>query len=151
MQQTCTSCGSVTDSSSRFCTNCGAVLAPAQAYRQSWEAPPAQNPAQVPPWAQNPGGMYQQQITNQNTGGSLGFGGPGDEQAKRWMKIVGLVILGALLLLIVCIALAIAVPIPGIRTFFLVIAILLILIPWIIISRILRMVRRTVGRIWWFM
>ena len=149
MQQTCASCGSVTDSSSRFCTSCGAVLTPAQGYRQSWETP-AQNPGQVPPWAQTPGGMYQQQVMNQNAGGSLGFGGQADEQAKRWMKIVGLVILGALLLLIMCIALAVVVPIPGIRTFFLIVAVLLILIPWIIISRILRMVRRTVGRIWWF-
>lgn len=151
MQQTCTNCGSLSDGSSRFCTNCGATLAPAQGYRQSWETPPAQNAGQIPPWAQTPGGMYQQQQgMNQNAGGSLGFGGPADAQAKRLMKIVGLVILGALLLLIVCIALAVVVPIPGIRTFFLIVAVLLILIPWIIINRILRMVRRTVGRIWWF-
>lgn len=154
MQQTCTNCGSLSDGSSRFCTNCGATLTPAQRYRQSWEAPPAQNAGQVPPWAQASGGMYQQQVQNagmnQNAGGSLGFGGPADAQAKQLMKIVGLVILGALLLLIVCIALAIVVPIPGIRTFFLIVAVLLILIPWIIINRILRMVRRTVGRIWWF-
>ena len=83
MQQTCASCGSVTNSSSQFCTNCGAVLAPAQAYRQSWEAPPAQNPGPVPPWAQTPGGMYQQQFMNQNAGGSLGFGGQADEQAHH--------------------------------------------------------------------
>jgi hypothetical protein len=151
MQQTCTSCGSVTDANSRFCTNCGATLAPAQAHRQSWEAPPAQNPGQVPNWAQAPGGMYQQQVNSQNTGGSLGFGGPADARAKQLMKVVGLVILGAFLLLVVCIALAVVIPIPGIRTFFLVVAILLILIPWIIVNRILRIVRRTVGRIWWFM
>ncbi len=115
------------------------------------EAPPAQNPGQVPNWAQAPGGMYQQQVNSQNTGGSLGFGGPADARAKQLMKVVGLVILGAFLLLVVCIALAVVIPIPGIRTFFLVVAILLILIPWIIVNRRLRIVRRTVGRIWWFM
>lgn len=156
MRQACTQCGSVSDGSNRFCTNCGAVIAPAQANRQSWEAPPAQNPAQVPPWAQSQSGTYQQYqqpsgINSQNAGGSLGFGGPGDAQAKNLIKIAGFIILGAVLLLIVCVALAIVVPVPGIRTFFVVVAILLILIPWIIYNRIRRIIRRTIGGFWRFM
>ena len=153
MQQTCTRCGSATDGSSRFCTNCGAVLEPAQAYRQSWEAPAAQNQGQVPPWAQAQGSMYQQPagMNSQNAGGSLGFGGPADARAKQLLKIAGFVILGGLLLFLVCIALAFVIPIPGIRTFFLIIAIVLFLIPWIIYHQIRRVIRRTVGRIWWFM
>lgn len=154
MQQTCPQCGSVTDASSRFCTNCGATRPPAQAYRQSWETPAAQNPSQVPPWAQAQGGMYQQQQMaggyNQNTGGSLGFGGSSDAQARKLIKIAGLVILGAILLFIVCVALALVIPIPGIRTFFVVIAILLILIPWIVYTQIRRFIRRTIGSFWRF-
>ena len=90
-------------------------------------------------------------MNNQNAGGSLGFGGPADAQAKNLMKIVGFVILGAVLLLIVCIALAIIVPIPGIRTFFLVVAFLLILIPWIVYNRIRRIIRRSIRGFWRFM
>lgn len=160
MQQPCTQCGTLTNTSSRFCTNCGATqtpgLAPAQPYRQSWEAPPAQYPSQTPPWAQAQGGMYQQQqmygANNQkaNAGGSLGFGGSDDAQAKKLMKIAGLVILGAILSFLVCVALAVVVPIPGIRTFFVVIAILLILIPWIIYTQIRRIIRRTIGGFWRF-
>jgi hypothetical protein len=153
MQRTCQQCGSVSNTNSRFCTNCGAVLEQAQASRQSWEAPPAQNQSQVPPWAQAQGGMYQQQVgmSNQNSGGSLGFGGQGDAQAKNLMKIALFVILGAFLLLIVCIALAIVIPISSIRLFFIIIAVLLILIPWIIFNRIRRIVRRTMGGFWRFM
>lgn len=153
MQRTCAHCGSVTDGSSRFCTNCGAAQEPAQAYRQSWEAPPAQNQGQVPPWAQAQGGMYQQPagMSSQNAGGSPGFGGPADARAKQLLKIAGFTILGGLLLFFICIALAITVPISGLRTFFLVIAIILFLIPWIIYHWIRRIIRRTVGRIWWFM
>ena len=149
MQQTCTQCGSLTNTSSRFCTNCGTTLAPSQTYQQSWEAPPMQNPAQVPPWAQAQGGMYQQQQiagpNNQNVGSTSGFGASGNAQAKNLMKIAGFVALGAFLLLLVCVALAIVIPIPGIRTFFLIIAILLILIPWMVFNRIRRMIRRTMG------
>lgn len=152
MQQTCTQCGSVIDTSSRFCTNCGATQAPGQAYRQAWETPQAQNLSQVPPWAQTQGGWQQQQMAtmNQDSGGSLGFGGSSDAQAKNLIKIAGLVILGALLLLIVCIALAIVIPIPGVRAFFLIVAILLIVIPWIIYTRIRRLIRRTIGNFWRF-
>jgi zinc-ribbon domain len=149
MQQTCPQCGNVINTNSQFCTNCGASTAPAQAYRQSWETPSAQNPAQVPPWAQAQGGMYQQQqipnMSNQNAGGSLGFGGQSDAQAKNLLKIAGMVILGAILLFIVCIALAIVIPIPDVQTFFVIIAILLIVVPWIIYRRIRRTIRRTMG------
>lgn len=159
MQRTCARCGSVTDGSSRFCTNCGAPQESAPAYRQSWEAPPAQNQGQIPSWAQAQGGAYQQYqqyqqptgMNNQNAGGSLGFGGPADAQANQLLKIAGIVILSGLLLFLICVALAIVIPIPGIRTFFLIIALLLILIPWIIYKRIRRMIRRTVGRVRWFM
>src|SRR5260370_1418739 len=99
MQQTCPRCGSVSNSSSRFCTNCGNTFEAVQAYRQSWEAPQNQNPA--PPWAQAQGGAYQ----GQDAG--LGFGGQSDAQVKKLLQIAGIVIGSALLLLIVCITLAI--------------------------------------------
>jgi hypothetical protein len=154
MQQTCTHCGSIVHADSRFCTNCGTVLGSPTGYRQSWEAPPASNAAQVPPWAQTPGGgTYQQQqmgMSGANSGGSPGIGGSSDAWAKNLLKIAGFVILGALLLLIVCIALAIVIPVPGIRWFFVIVALLLILIPWIIYSRIRAMIRRTMGDFWRF-
>lgn len=151
MQRTCTRCGSVIDGNSRFCTNCGTVVETGQDYRQSWEAPPAQQQGQVPSWAQAGSyQQYQQPAGTQNAGGSLGFGGPGNAQARRLLKIAAFVILGALLLLIVSIALVLVGP-SSTRGFFLVIAILLILIPWIIYHQIRRIIRRTVGRIWWFM
>ncbi len=151
MQRTCSRCGSVTDGNSRFCTNCGTVLETGQSYRQSWEAPPAQQQGQVPPWAQAGSyQQYQQPAGTQNAGGALGFGGQGDAQAKRLLKIAAFVILGALLLLIASIALAVVGP-SSTRGFFLIVAILLILIPWIIYHQIRRIIRRTVGRIWWFM
>jgi hypothetical protein len=157
MQQTCSQCGSMIAASSRFCTSCGASREPyqAQAYSQSWGTPPVQNPSQVPPWAQAQGGIYQQQqqvysAQNQNAGGSLGFGGAGDDQANRLMKIAGLVILGAVLLFITCVALAIVIPVDSVRTFFIVIALLLILIPWIIYTQIRRIIRRTIGSFWRF-
>lgn len=153
MQQTCTQCGNMIAASSQFCTNCGATQAPVQAYNQSW-APPAQNSYQTPPWAQAQGGVFQQQQiysgTTPNTGDSLGFGGSSDEQAKKLMKIAGLVILGAVLLFILCVALAIVIPIPSVRTFFVIVAILLIVIPWIIFNQIRRIIRRTVGDFWRF-
>lgn len=149
MQQMCPQCGSVSGTGTRFCTNCGAAMGTPQTYRQSWEAPPAQ----VPPWAQTQGGTYQQQMGmgGQNTNGSLGFGGPGDATAKKLLMIIGITIASALFLLIISIALAIAIPIPGIRDFFLIVALLLIIIPWIIYNRIRRIIRRTVGRVWWFL
>ncbi len=156
MQQRCPACGSAANGQSRFCTNCGTVLPAVQPYRQSWEAAPAQEA--LPPWAQTQGNVYQQQQAgyqqpmggNSASDGGLGFGGQGDTTAKKLIAIVAAVALGALLLLILCIALAIVVPIPGVRTFFLIIAILLIIIPWIIISRIRRLIRRTLGEARWF-
>ena len=156
MQSTCAQCGSVITTSGQFCTNCGATMAPAQPYRQSWEAPPAQNPSQVPPWAQAQGAMYQQPqqqwagMNNQNAGGSLGFGGPGDAQAKNLIKIAAIVIVGAILLFVLCVTLAIVIPVPGIQTFFVVVAVVLFLIPWIIYNQIRRMIRRTIGGFWRF-
>ncbi|HEX7734918.1 MAG TPA: zinc-ribbon domain-containing protein [Ktedonobacteraceae bacterium] len=153
MQQACTQCGSLIQANSQFCTNCGATRAPAQAYRQSWEAP-VQNPSQVPPWAQAQGGMYQQQqmmeMNNPNNGGSLGFGGSSDTQANKLLKIAAFSILGGVLLFIVCIALAVVIPIDSVRTFFIVVAILLIVIPWIVYVQIRRIVRRTIGGFWRF-
>lgn len=142
MQQTCPRCGSISNVSSRFCTNCGNVIESAQTYQQSWEVPRT-SPA-APPWAQAQGNMYQGG-SGQGTG--LGFGGQGDAQAKRLLQIAGIVILSGVLLLIVCIALAIAIPIASVRLFFLIIALLLVLIPWMIYHRIRRYIRRTFGNI----
>lgn len=148
MQPTCTRCGSVIDGNSRFCTNCGAVLQTGQGSRQSWEAPSQQS---VPSWAQTGAPPAYQQPAGQgvqNTG--FGFGGSNDAQVRRLLTIAVSVIGGAFLLLIASIALAIVGP-SGTRGFFLIVAILLILIPWIIYHQIRRIIRRTVGRIWWFM
>jgi hypothetical protein len=142
MQQTCPRCGGSSNASSRFCTNCGNVMEVVQTYQQSWQAPQAPNTA--PPWAQGQGNVYQ---GGNNQGAGLGFGGQNDDQAKRLLKIAGIVILTGVLLLIVCIALAIVIPITSVRYFFLIIACLLILIPWIIYNRIRRYIRRTLGNI----
>ena len=155
MQQTCTQCGSMIAASSRFCTNCGASreISQPQAYSQSWGVPQVQNPSQVPPWAQAQGGMYQQQMysaSNQNASGLPGSGSAPEDQATRLMKIAGLVILGAVALFITCVALAIVISIDSVRTFFIVVAVLLIVIPWIIYAQIRRIVRRTIGNFWRF-
>ncbi|HET8840830.1 MAG TPA: hypothetical protein VFN35_05150 [Ktedonobacteraceae bacterium] len=150
MQQTCPRCGGISDAASRFCTNCGNVMEAPQRYRQSWESP-AQNSSQVPPWAQATGGTYQQQIGTNGQGGGFGFGGQNDATVRKLLIIVGVTLLSAFLLLIACIALAIVVPIPGVRSFFLIFALLLIIIAWIIYQQIRRIIRRTVGRIWWFL
>jgi hypothetical protein len=145
MQQICPKCGIPSDGRSRFCTNCGTTLEAPQRYRQSWETPPAQNPAEVPSWAQAQGGMYQQQAAmgGQQINGSLGFGGQGDAAAKKLLLVAGGVILGALVLFIGSIALAIVTPAP-ISTFFWIVAILIFLMAWIIYSRIRRLIRRTI-------
>lgn len=153
MQQACTQCGNLIQANSQFCTNCGATRPPVQAYRQSWEAP-AQNSSQVPPWAQAQGGMYQQQQmfapNTLNNGGSLGFGGANDTQLNKLLKIAGFSLLGGVLLFIVCIALAVVIPIPSIQTFFVIIAILLVVIPWIAFVQLRRIMRRTIGSFWRF-
>jgi len=143
MQQPCPRCGSVIDGNSRFCTNCGTVLQAGQGSR--WGAPPQQS---APPWASaGSPAPYQQQMADP---GGLGFGGPGNAQARRLLTMAVSLVLGALLLLIVSLALVFAGP-SGTRGFFLVVALLLILIPWIIYHQIRRIIRRTVGRIWWFL
>ncbi|MGH2478370.1 MAG: hypothetical protein ACRDHW_01745 [Ktedonobacteraceae bacterium] len=142
MQQTCPRCGSTSNDSSRFCTNCGNTLEVVQIYQQSWETPQA--PASTPPWAQAAGNSYQGG-SNQEAG--LGFGGQSDAQVKRLLMIAGLVILSGVLLLIVCIALAIVIPISSVRVFFLIVALLLVLIPWTIYHRIRRYIRRQFGSI----
>lgn len=143
MQQTCPQCGS-TNINSRFCTNCGTTLESGQQYRQSWEAPPVQST--VPPWAQTqPQSNIYQSGSVQSPG--IGFGGQGDTQVKRLVLIASAVILGGVLLLIGCIALAIVIPISSVRLFFLIVALLLILIPWMIYHRIRRYIRRNFGNI----
>lgn len=141
MQQTCPRCGSVIDGNSRFCTNCGNVLAAEQGYRQSWEAP--RSP--VPSWASSQ--PYQQPASAQYSG--PGSRGP-NAQTRRLLTIAASIIGGALLLLVVSIAMVVVGP-ASTRGFFLVVALLLILIPWIIYHQIRRFIRRTVGRMWWFL
>jgi len=58
-------------------------------------------------------------------------------------------ILGTLVLLILFGFLAAL--IPGLRCAFLVMILLIIMIPWFIYVNIRRYVRRTVGRLWWFL
>ena len=142
MQQTCSRCGSI-NTSSRFCTNCGTTLENGQHYRQSWETPSAQDTT-VPPWARTQVQSYQP-ANAPNPG--IGFGGQNDAQVKRLLLIASSVILGGVLLLIVCIALAIVIPISSVRLFFLIVAVLLIWIPWMIYRRIRRYIRRTFGNI----
>lgn len=149
MNTTCPRCGAQTDASSRFCTNCGAILEQGH-YRQSWESPQDA----VPPWATaNSGGSgYQQQYWGgQGTQmqGSLGFGGPNDALAKKLLTILAATVLGTIVLLLVFGVLAAF--IPGFRCLFFLLIFLIILIPWIIYVNIRRYVRRTVGRLWWFL
>lgn len=148
MPSTCPRCGNVSNTSSRFCTNCGNTLEVVQRYQQSWEGGPGQGQTQPPSWAQTAGGAYQGG-NNQNMG--FGFGGQNDAQAKRLLQIAVIVVLSAVLLLIVCIALAIVIPISSVRSFFIIVALLLILIPWMIYNRIRRYIRRTFGSIRRFM
>ncbi|HEY1350800.1 MAG TPA: hypothetical protein VGF67_14350 [Ktedonobacteraceae bacterium] len=146
MQRTCTRCGGLSDGESRFCTNCGATLTTEQGHRQSWEAC---GPSALP-WAQASPQAYQQAASSSAQNAAPGQGSPADAQIKRLLTIALCVIAGALLLLLTSIALVIVGP-DSTRGFFLVIALLLILIPWIIYHQIRRFIRRTVGRIWWFM
>jgi hypothetical protein len=150
MSNTCPRCGSVIAPESRFCTNCGAVLEPQAQPQQTWQQPQPQ--AQVPSWASsNPGGPpYQQQARSaQNTGGSFGFGSQNDALIKKVLAATVATILGTLVLLILLGILAAL--IPGLRCVFLIMILVIILIPWIIYVKIRSYVRRTVGRLWWFM
>ena len=149
MSSTCPRCNAVVDANSRFCTNCGAVLG-AQAPYQQVESQP-----QIPSWAtSNPGGVpYQQQSMSgqgiSSTGGSLGFGSQNDVIIKKVLTAIVATILGTLVLLILFGFLAAL--IPGLRCAFLVIILLIILVPWFIYVNLRRYVRRTVGRLWWFL
>jgi zinc-ribbon domain len=149
MSSTCPRCNAVVDANSQFCTNCGAVLG-AQAPYQQVESQP-----QVPSWAtSNPGGVpYQQQSMSgqgiSSMGGSLGFGSQNDVIIKKVLTAIVATILGTLVLLILFGFLAAL--IPGLRCAFLVIILLIILVPWLIYVNLRRYVRRTVGRLWWFL
>ena len=153
MSSTCPRCNAVVDANSRFCTNCGAVLGAQVPYQQVESQPQAQ--AQVPSWAtSNPGGVaYQQQSSGgqgiSSMGGSFGFGSQNDVIIKKVLTAIVATILGTLVLLILFGFLAAL--IPGLRCAFLVIILLIILVPWFIYVNIRRYVRRTVGRLWWFL
>jgi hypothetical protein len=159
MNTTCPRCNAVLDPNSRFCTNCGTVLSVPDPYAQSGQSwPAAQQPGQVPPWASaNPGATpyqqgaayQQQQWSGSQMGGSLGFGGSNDAIAKKvltWI-VAGLAITIGLLVLVGLLATFIA-PLRGL---FCLLLVLLVVIPFIIYSMIRNYVRRTVGRLWWFL
>jgi hypothetical protein len=160
MNSTCPRCNAAIDPNSRFCTNCGAVLAPQEPYGQS--AQPNQA-AQVPSWAstnpgappyQQQGAPYQQQQwagqqANPALGGSLGFGGSNDALAKKvitWI-VAGLAITIGLLVLFGLLAAFV----PFLRGLFCLLLFVAIIVPFIIYSMIRSYVRRTVGRLWWFL
>jgi hypothetical protein len=168
MNTTCPRCGSAVESNSRFCTNCGAVLEaspPAypvnpqgtQGYRQSWES--AQPASHLPSWATNNQSnagstpYAQQQAwsgqSNPSAGGSLGFNAQNDALMKKVLAGIVATVLGTIVLLFAFGLLAYF--IPGLRCAFLILLVLIILIPWFIYTRIRSYVRRTFGRIWWFM
>lgn len=161
MNTTCPRCNAVIDPNSQFCTNCGAVLAAQQPYGQPNQAQQAQQAQQVPPWASaNPGGAYfqqgpsyQQQWSGQQAssaaGGSLGFGGQNDALAKKiltWV-LAGLAITIGLLILLGLLAAFV----PFLRGLFCLLLVVVIIVPIIIYSIIRNYIRRTVGRLWWFL
>lgn len=161
MNTTCPRCNAVLDPNSRFCTNCGAVLSTPDPYEQPGQSSqPWQQgqQGQVSPWAMtNAGGAsyqqgqpyQQQQWSGSQGGGSLGFGGQNDAIAKKvltWI-VAGIGITIGLLVLVGLLATFIA-PLRGL---FCVLLILLVVIPFIIYSMIRNYVRRTVGRLWWFL
>lgn len=151
MSDTCPRCGAVIEPSSRFCTSCGAVLGPQAPYQPAG----IQAQPQLPSWAtNNPGASpYQQQSWggqgDPSIGGSLGFGTQNDAVAKKVLAIVAATIIGTLVLLTLFGLLAAL--IPGLRCAFLILLVVIIAIPWIIYVNIRRYVRRTVGRLWWFL
>ncbi len=151
MSNTCPRCGAPVEPNSSFCTNCGAVLASQGPYQQ----PGAQS--QVPSWASsNPGASpYQQQQQSwggqsaSSMGGSLGFGSQNDALIKKVITGIVATLLVTIVLLVLFGFLALL--IPALRCLFLVFIILIILIPWIVYVNIRSYVRRTVGRLWWFL
>ena len=158
MNSTCPRCSAVLDPNSRFCTNCGAVLSSPDPYSQPGQIGQA---GQVPPWASAnagagsyQGASYQQQQwggqqANGAAGGSLGFGGSNDALAK---KVLTWIVAGAALTigLLVLIGL-LAVFVAPLRGLFCVLLFLVVIIPLIIYSMIRSYIRRTVGRLRWFM
>jgi hypothetical protein len=162
MNSTCPRCNAAIDPNSRFCTNCGAVIASQEPYAQP--AQPAQpgQAAQLPPWAssnpgaalyQQQGAPYQQQWAGQQAnpaaGGSLGFGGSNDALAKKvitWI-VAGIAITIGLLILFGLLAAFV----PFLRGLFCLLLFVAIVVPFIIYSMIRNYVRRTVGRLWWFL
>lgn len=162
MNNTCPRCNAPIDATTRFCTNCGAVLAAQGPYDQ-----PAPQ-SQVPPYAASNPGFYQQQSwsgqggqigqigqtgqTGQSGspfGGSLGFGGQNDALMKK--VLTGIVATVAITLVLLVLFGFLAFLIPGLRCLFFVFIILVFLIPWIIYVNIRNYIRRTVGRLWWFL
>lgn len=150
MNNTCPRCNVPIDANSRFCTNCGAVLAAQGPYDQ----PDPQS--QVPPYAASNPAAYQQQSWSGQTGqsgsffgGSQGFGGQNNALMKK--VITGIVGAIAITLVLVVLFGFLAFLIPGLRCLFFVFIILVFLIPWIIYINIRNYIRRTVGRLWWFL
>ena len=156
MNNTCARCNAPIDATTRFCTNCGAVLAAQGPYDQ-----PAPQ-SQVPPYAASNPGFYQQQSwsgqggqigqtgqSGSSFGGSLGFGGQNDALMKK--VLAGIVATIAITLVLLVLFGFLAFLIPGLRCLFFVFIILVFLIPWIIYINIRNYIRRTVGRLWWFL
>src|SRR5436305_2470879 len=162
MNNTCPRCNAPIDATTRFCTNCGAVLAAQGPYDQ-----PAPQ-SQVPPYAASNPGFYQQQSwsghggqigqightgqtgqSGSSFGGSLGFGGQNDALMKK--VLAGIVATIAITLVLLVLFGFLAFLIPGLRCLFFIFIILVFLIPWIIYVNIRNYIRRTVGRLWWFL
>jgi len=156
MNNTCPRCNAPIDATTRFCTNCGAVLAAQGPYDQP--APQSQVPP-LPPYATSNPGFYQQQSwsgqggqtgqSGSSLGGSLGFGGQNDALMKK--VLAGIVATIAITLVLLVLFGFLAFLIPGLRCLFFVFIILVFLIPWIIYINIRNYIRRTVGRLWWFL
>src|ERR1700694_4795299 len=156
MNNTCPRCNAPIDATTRFCGNCGAVLAA----RGPYDQPAPQS--QVPTYAASNPGFYQQQSwsgqggqigqtgqSGSSFGGSLGFGGQNDALMKK--VLAGIVAAVAITLVLLVLLGFLAFLIPGLRCLFFVFIILVFLIPWIIYVNIRSYVRRTVGRLWWFL
>lgn len=150
MSSTCPRCNALIEPNSRFCTNCGAVLGAQNPYQQ----PGSQ--AQLPPWAtssQDASPYQQQQQSWSGQGGlmgnSLGFGSPNDAIARKVLALIAVTIVSTIVLLVLFGLLAVF--FSAFRCLFLALIILLILVPWVIYVKIRSYIRRTVGRLWWFL